>query len=155
MGFALGSGCLNVYIDPSVTPVITKRDPRWLGAWWLGENYWYNIYYNSNSNCTHVTGDWERESGQSWEPCAGTTRDSRLWWHLLPPFHAVIASLKNSVVISKIWARGICCFVHFVFSASPLLQLGPLCCVLLTSSLLLLQASPPKWVAYPGFTDYY
>ncbi|PNF14783.1 hypothetical protein B7P43_G07610 [Cryptotermes secundus] len=36
MGFALGSGCLNVYIDPSVTPVITKRDPRWLGAWWLG-----------------------------------------------------------------------------------------------------------------------
>ncbi|KDR21868.1 Solute carrier organic anion transporter family member 3A1 [Zootermopsis nevadensis] len=36
LGFALGSGCLSVYIDPSVTPVITKKDPRWLGAWWLG-----------------------------------------------------------------------------------------------------------------------
>lgn len=36
LGFALGSGCLSLYIDPTVTPVITNRDPRWLGAWWLG-----------------------------------------------------------------------------------------------------------------------
>lgn len=36
VGFALGSACLSIYIDPTVTPVITKRDPRWLGAWWLG-----------------------------------------------------------------------------------------------------------------------
>lgn len=36
VGFALGSGCLSVYIDPTVTPLITRRDPRWLGAWWLG-----------------------------------------------------------------------------------------------------------------------
>lgn len=36
VGFALGSACLSLYIDPTVTPVITKKDPRWLGAWWLG-----------------------------------------------------------------------------------------------------------------------
>jgi sodium-independent organic anion transporter len=36
LGFALGSGCLSLYIDPTVTPLITNKDPRWLGAWWLG-----------------------------------------------------------------------------------------------------------------------
>jgi len=40
VGFALGFGCLSLYIDPTVTPVITRRDPRWLGAWWLGNTYW-------------------------------------------------------------------------------------------------------------------
>ena len=39
VGFGLGSACLSVYIDPTVTPVITKKDPRWLGAWWLGNDY--------------------------------------------------------------------------------------------------------------------
>lgn len=32
----MGYGCLSLYIDPSLHPVITKKDPRWLGAWWLG-----------------------------------------------------------------------------------------------------------------------
>lgn len=36
VGFVLGFACLSLYIDPSLTPVITKNDPRWLGAWWLG-----------------------------------------------------------------------------------------------------------------------
>ncbi|XP_076246769.1 organic anion transporting polypeptide 33Ea [Calliopsis andreniformis] len=36
IGFLLGYGCLSLYIDPSLHPVITKKDPRWLGAWWLG-----------------------------------------------------------------------------------------------------------------------
>ncbi|CAK9823948.1 Solute carrier organic anion transporter family member 74D [Anthophora retusa] len=36
IGFLLGYGCLSLYIDPSLHPVITKTDPRWLGAWWLG-----------------------------------------------------------------------------------------------------------------------
>ncbi|XP_043258723.1 solute carrier organic anion transporter family member 74D [Colletes gigas] len=36
IGFLLGYGCLSLYIDPALHPVITKNDPRWLGAWWLG-----------------------------------------------------------------------------------------------------------------------
>lgn len=35
-GFLLGYVCLNLYIDPSLHPIIMKNDPRWLGAWWLG-----------------------------------------------------------------------------------------------------------------------
>lgn len=35
-GFLLGFGCLSLYISPSLTPLIEKDDPRWLGAWWLG-----------------------------------------------------------------------------------------------------------------------
>jgi hypothetical protein len=117
----------------------------------------YNIYYNSNTfcpcNCTHVTGDWERESGQSAEPyyvlVAATTQDIHLWWLSVHPSHAVIASLKNSTATSKIWACGICCLVRLVFFAAPLLQLGPV----LTWSLLLLQATLPKSVAYPGLLN--
>lgn len=37
VGFVLGYACLSLYIDPTLTPVIAKKDPRWLGAWWLGE----------------------------------------------------------------------------------------------------------------------
>ncbi|KAL6263714.1 hypothetical protein P5V15_003800 [Pogonomyrmex californicus] len=36
IGFLLGYGCLSLYIDPKLHPVITNKDPRWLGAWWLG-----------------------------------------------------------------------------------------------------------------------
>lgn len=36
LGFLLGFAALNIYIEPSLTPIITKKDPRWLGAWWLG-----------------------------------------------------------------------------------------------------------------------
>ena len=25
-----------MYIDPSKTPLIDNKDPRWLGAWWFG-----------------------------------------------------------------------------------------------------------------------
>ncbi|XP_044740891.1 solute carrier organic anion transporter family member 74D-like isoform X2 [Chrysoperla carnea] len=35
-GFLLGFLCLRVYIDPSLTPIIKKEDPRWMGAWWIG-----------------------------------------------------------------------------------------------------------------------
>ncbi|XP_055606814.1 solute carrier organic anion transporter family member 74D [Uranotaenia lowii] len=36
MGYALASYCLKLYISPSMTPTITNKDPRWLGAWWIG-----------------------------------------------------------------------------------------------------------------------
>ncbi|KAL1123270.1 hypothetical protein AAG570_002356 [Ranatra chinensis] len=36
LGFLVGSACLSIYINPSLSPVIDKKDPRWLGAWWLG-----------------------------------------------------------------------------------------------------------------------
>lgn len=36
IGFGLAYAMLKVYIDPTLTPVIPKDDPRWMGAWWLG-----------------------------------------------------------------------------------------------------------------------
>ncbi|XP_030380437.1 solute carrier organic anion transporter family member 74D [Scaptodrosophila lebanonensis] len=35
-GFFFGYLSLNMFIDPSKTPLIDNKDPRWLGAWWLG-----------------------------------------------------------------------------------------------------------------------
>ncbi|CAG2060399.1 unnamed protein product, partial [Timema podura] len=35
-GFAFTSFLLRLYIEPTLTPVITPSDPRWLGCWWLG-----------------------------------------------------------------------------------------------------------------------
>lgn len=36
VGFVLGFVSLRIYIDPWKTPLITNKDPRWLGAWWFG-----------------------------------------------------------------------------------------------------------------------
>ncbi|KAH8402448.1 hypothetical protein KR009_012021 [Drosophila setifemur] len=36
IGYALASFCLRLYIAPQMHPVIDNKDPRWLGAWWLG-----------------------------------------------------------------------------------------------------------------------
>lgn len=36
MGYSLASWSLKYYIAPHLTPIITKDDPRWLGAWWIG-----------------------------------------------------------------------------------------------------------------------
>lgn len=36
VGFIIGFACLSLYVDPSLTPLIKRRDPRWIGAWWLG-----------------------------------------------------------------------------------------------------------------------
>ncbi|KAH8267512.1 hypothetical protein KR018_006415 [Drosophila ironensis] len=36
VGFLFGYISLNTFIDPSKTPLIDNKDPRWLGAWWLG-----------------------------------------------------------------------------------------------------------------------
>lgn len=36
MGFALGYFMLRIFIDPSKTPLITNKDPRWIGAYWIG-----------------------------------------------------------------------------------------------------------------------
>ncbi|KAK7086589.1 hypothetical protein SK128_027749 [Halocaridina rubra] len=36
LGFLVGGKCLSIWIDPSQKPNISKQDPRWLGAWWLG-----------------------------------------------------------------------------------------------------------------------
>ncbi|KAL7741487.1 hypothetical protein ACLKA6_000807 [Drosophila palustris] len=35
-GFIVGYVSLNTFIDPTKTPLIDDKDPRWLGAWWLG-----------------------------------------------------------------------------------------------------------------------
>ncbi|XP_046672746.1 solute carrier organic anion transporter family member 74D-like [Homalodisca vitripennis] len=35
-GYTMASLCLSIFISPSLTPTITKQDPRWLGAWWIG-----------------------------------------------------------------------------------------------------------------------
>lgn len=35
-GYALASFCLKIYISPELHPTIDNKDPRWLGAWWLG-----------------------------------------------------------------------------------------------------------------------
>lgn len=35
-GYALASFCLKIYISPELHPTIDTKDPRWLGAWWLG-----------------------------------------------------------------------------------------------------------------------
>ncbi|CAG0906235.1 unnamed protein product, partial [Cyprideis torosa] len=36
LGFGLGFLCLGIYVDPGSDPGISPRDPRWMGAWWLG-----------------------------------------------------------------------------------------------------------------------
>ncbi|XP_063238716.1 solute carrier organic anion transporter family member 74D-like [Bacillus rossius redtenbacheri] len=36
LGFSFSSYCLRLYVDPTLTPVIQREDPRWIGAWWLG-----------------------------------------------------------------------------------------------------------------------
>lgn len=36
LGFGFAYVMMRIYIDPSLTPIIDKEDPRWLGAWWLG-----------------------------------------------------------------------------------------------------------------------
>ena len=36
LGYCFAYVILRVYIDPTLTPLISKDDPRWLGAWWLG-----------------------------------------------------------------------------------------------------------------------
>ncbi|XP_023302200.2 solute carrier organic anion transporter family member 74D [Lucilia cuprina] len=36
IGYALASLCLRIYIAPQLHPVIKMKDPRWLGAWWMG-----------------------------------------------------------------------------------------------------------------------
>lgn len=35
-GFMLSSFCLNMYEDPFHDPGFGRKDPRWIGAWWLG-----------------------------------------------------------------------------------------------------------------------
>jgi len=35
-GYALASMCLRVYIVPYFKPIVNDKDPRWLGAWWMG-----------------------------------------------------------------------------------------------------------------------
>lgn len=35
-GYSLASYCLKIFIDPSLHPKIKDDDPRWIGAWWIG-----------------------------------------------------------------------------------------------------------------------
>ena len=43
LGFLLASACLKLYISPTMTPIITTEDPRWMGAWWLGKGKKYDV----------------------------------------------------------------------------------------------------------------
>ena len=36
LGFALASFCMKIYVIPNETPDFEEKDPRWIGAWWLG-----------------------------------------------------------------------------------------------------------------------
>lgn len=36
LGYTVASFSLKYYISPELTPVITQKDTRWMGAWWLG-----------------------------------------------------------------------------------------------------------------------
>ncbi|KAF7990327.1 hypothetical protein HCN44_000132 [Aphidius gifuensis] len=36
VGFILAYFCMKIYIVPDLHPIINEKDPRWLGAWWLG-----------------------------------------------------------------------------------------------------------------------
>ncbi|XP_047468912.1 solute carrier organic anion transporter family member 74D-like [Penaeus chinensis] len=36
LGFFVGGKCLSTWIDPKEVPALTTKDPRWLGAWWIG-----------------------------------------------------------------------------------------------------------------------
>lgn len=36
LGYCFAYVILKIYIDPTLTPLISNDDPRWLGAWWLG-----------------------------------------------------------------------------------------------------------------------
>lgn len=36
IGYGLGYLFLRIYIAPTLTPIISPDDPRFLGAWWLG-----------------------------------------------------------------------------------------------------------------------
>jgi solute carrier organic anion transporter family, member 5A len=40
VGYLIASYALEIYVDPFLTPVITSKDQRWIGAWWLGTNKW-------------------------------------------------------------------------------------------------------------------
>lgn len=44
VGYSIASLCLRFYIDPTLHPMITTKDPRWLGCWWAG------IFVNSFVN---------------------------------------------------------------------------------------------------------
>ncbi|GLG95037.1 Solute carrier organic anion transporter family member [Gryllus bimaculatus] len=35
-GFVIASYSLAHFVEPSLTPAITNKDPRWIGAWWMG-----------------------------------------------------------------------------------------------------------------------
>lgn len=44
IGYALASLCLKFYISPTLTPKIDNKDPRWLGAWWIGNTKPFNFF---------------------------------------------------------------------------------------------------------------
>ncbi|XP_046671826.1 solute carrier organic anion transporter family member 74D-like isoform X1 [Homalodisca vitripennis] len=36
IGFWVASKAVEFYVDPTLSPPITDKDPRWIGAWWMG-----------------------------------------------------------------------------------------------------------------------
>jgi len=36
LGFWVAARSLELYVDPSLSPSITNKDARWIGAWWIG-----------------------------------------------------------------------------------------------------------------------
>lgn len=37
LGYMVSAYTLTKFIEPSLTPTITNEDPRWIGAWWMGQ----------------------------------------------------------------------------------------------------------------------
>lgn len=50
LGFIVGSLCTSVYADLSIDPKIDTTDPRWVGAWWLGNSDNKLFFFCINKN---------------------------------------------------------------------------------------------------------
>lgn len=48
VGFMMASYALRQYVDPSLTPVIDNKDPRWIGAWWMGKETSLDTFQKKN-----------------------------------------------------------------------------------------------------------
>ena len=53
-GSLLGAKCLSTYVIPGEDVDIDTKDPRWIGAWWIGFPIIVNIFSTYNKNMTLI-----------------------------------------------------------------------------------------------------